>query len=217
MNEKICTRCGATGHGPGDCKWPLTERQILDIALGVQLPGSDAAVLEFARVLLSAAPQSDAWHDAVLAECMRVESCYVADDPARTLNNLIDWHTQPQAGQARELPPLPEPVDQLAQADGFNVIGTVDVFTAEQMEEYAMAVQSAPAQAGIVSHDVLHPSIVASDDGRQQGPELYFDPTADAAWPHGCWMCGLPDGDKYMGATPNDALVAWVAQEKNNG
>jgi len=36
-----------------------------------------------------------------------------------------------------DLPSLPEPVDQLAQADGFNVIGVADVFTAEQMCEYA--------------------------------------------------------------------------------
>jgi len=34
-------------------------------------------------------------------------------------------------------PALPEAVDQLAQADGFNVIGTVDVFTADQLRTYA--------------------------------------------------------------------------------
>lgn len=32
-----------------------------------------------------------------------------------------------------KIPPMPEPVDEIAQADGFNVIGTVDVFTAEQL------------------------------------------------------------------------------------
>lgn len=34
-------------------------------------------------------------------------------------------------------PALPDPVDHLAQADGFNVIGSVDVYTAEQMRAYA--------------------------------------------------------------------------------
>ena len=33
------------------------------------------------------------------------------------------------------LPPLPAPVDSLAQEDGFGVIGTVDVFTAEQYRQ----------------------------------------------------------------------------------
>lgn len=40
---------------------------------------------------------------------------------------------------ATDLPPLPEPVDEIAQADGFNVIGTVDVFTAAQMRSHALA------------------------------------------------------------------------------
>lgn len=34
-------------------------------------------------------------------------------------------------------PALPEPVDHLAEADGFNVIGSIDVYTAEQMRAYA--------------------------------------------------------------------------------
>lgn len=37
------------------------------------------------------------------------------------------------------LPALPEPVDEIAQADGFNVVGTVGVFTADQMRDYARA------------------------------------------------------------------------------
>jgi hypothetical protein len=41
----------------------------------------------------SASIGEDAWHAAVLAECMRVESCYKADDPAGTLRELINWHT----------------------------------------------------------------------------------------------------------------------------
>jgi hypothetical protein len=33
-----------------------------------------------------------AWHDAVLTECMRIEAAYHADDPVRTIKELIDWH-----------------------------------------------------------------------------------------------------------------------------
>lgn len=48
--------------------------------------------------------------------------------------------------------PLPEPVDELALADGFNVVGTQDVFTGDQMRVYALANRrlsagSAPAAA----------------------------------------------------------------------
>jgi hypothetical protein len=39
------------------------------------------------------APDSK-WHDAVLAECMRIETGYHADDPVATLKALIDWHTR---------------------------------------------------------------------------------------------------------------------------
>lgn len=38
--------------------------------------------------------KADVWHDAVLAECMKVESCYVKDDPVKTLSNLIDWYAK---------------------------------------------------------------------------------------------------------------------------
>ena len=38
-----------------------------------------------------------------------------------------------------KLPPLPEPVDEIAAADGFNVLGCQDVFTADQMQAYARA------------------------------------------------------------------------------
>jgi hypothetical protein len=34
----------------------------------------------------------DKWHEAVLHECMRVESCYVSDDPKQTMLNLINWY-----------------------------------------------------------------------------------------------------------------------------
>ena len=36
-----------------------------------------------------------------------------------------------------EMPALPEPIDELAQVDGFNVIGATHVFTADQMHAYA--------------------------------------------------------------------------------
>src|SRR5690606_2339449 len=39
-----------------------------------------------------AAPAQDAWHDAVLQQCMAVEGCYVPNDPTTTLSNLINWH-----------------------------------------------------------------------------------------------------------------------------
>jgi hypothetical protein len=34
------------------------------------------------------------WHDAVLTECMRVDGCYHANDPAQTLTDLLNWHIQ---------------------------------------------------------------------------------------------------------------------------
>ena len=50
-------------------------------------------------------------------------------------------------------PALPEPVDQLAQADGFNVIGTADVSTAGQMRAYAA--QAVAAQPPGNEHKAL--------------------------------------------------------------
>lgn len=58
---------------------------------------------------------------------------------------------------------------------------------------------------------VLKPSIVPDHMGNY-GPEIYFDPDPDDEWPDGCWACGIPEGDKYFGATPNDALAAWEAR-----
>jgi hypothetical protein len=43
-------------------------------------------------------PDADPWHQAVLDACMAVEACYIPDNPAATLNCLIDWHV----GLARE-------------------------------------------------------------------------------------------------------------------
>lgn len=39
-----------------------------------------------------------AWHDAVLAECMKVESCYKAADPVGTLRALIQWYYEEASG-----------------------------------------------------------------------------------------------------------------------
>jgi hypothetical protein len=41
-----------------------------------------------------AAPRDDAWHQAVLDECFRIEGGYKASDPAGTLSALIDWHVK---------------------------------------------------------------------------------------------------------------------------
>jgi hypothetical protein len=54
------------------------------------------------------AGEADEWHDAVLAECMKVESCYVSHDPAKTVANLIDWHVQAE----RDLQPQPQAEDE---------------------------------------------------------------------------------------------------------
>lgn len=51
----------------------------------------------------ASAQPADPWHDAVLAECMRVESCYNAADPAKTIKELIDWHAQEAAGVAETI------------------------------------------------------------------------------------------------------------------
>lgn len=34
------------------------------------------------------------WHQAVLNECMSTETCYVENDPEKSINNLIDWHLE---------------------------------------------------------------------------------------------------------------------------
>lgn len=61
-------------------------------------------------------------------------------------------NTTPSA-PASEYPPLPEPIDCLAQADGFNVVGEADVFTADQMRAYVDAdrkARSAPRVAPVL-------------------------------------------------------------------
>jgi hypothetical protein len=38
--------------------------------------------------------QKDAWHNAVLDACMIRECCYVPDDPALTIRQLLEWEAQ---------------------------------------------------------------------------------------------------------------------------
>lgn len=39
-----------------------------------------------------------AWHDAVFAECMKIETAYKADDPAGTVRALINWYYEEASG-----------------------------------------------------------------------------------------------------------------------
>lgn len=49
---------------------------------------------------------------------------------------------------ADKLGPLPQPVDELCMDDGFNVIGTQPVFTADQMRAYAADAVAAERERG---------------------------------------------------------------------
>jgi uncharacterized Zn finger protein (UPF0148 family) len=51
-----------------------------------------------AAPIQAASGAGDAWHEAVLAECMRIESCYVASDPIKTISNLINYHAEDITG-----------------------------------------------------------------------------------------------------------------------
>lgn len=62
---------------------------------------------------------------------------------------------------------------------------------------------------------VMRPSIVSDLKGNY-GPEIHFDPTPCENWPNGVWMCGIPDGDHFEGATPNDAMYAWQEDAAHN-
>lgn len=83
------------------------------------------------------AQQSDAWHDAVLNCCMGVESCYVANDPAKTLNNLINWYVLNERSMAAQ------PAEPVAQHyDDY----AVDSFT--QMMKEKLAKSRAKGRSG---------------------------------------------------------------------
>jgi hypothetical protein len=101
----------------------------------------------------------DAWHAAVLAECMRVESCYKADDPVGTLAALINWHTTEASAVAETikihadaylrltcgsigedgLPELPRHRFTVLHAESeWSCAGNLSVYTADQMKAYAL-------------------------------------------------------------------------------
>lgn len=62
-----------------------------EFVCGYRLREEDAAVIRAAIAALAATPQADPWHEAVVAACMRVDSCYDIIDPARTMLNLEKW------------------------------------------------------------------------------------------------------------------------------
>jgi hypothetical protein len=58
-------------------------------------------------------PVGGAWHDAILAECMKVESCYQADNPVATIKALINWHYQEASGVAEGIKQMADNYVQL--------------------------------------------------------------------------------------------------------
>lgn len=44
------------------------------------------------------AGEANPWHDAVLAECMKIETAYKADDPDGTIRALINWYYEEASG-----------------------------------------------------------------------------------------------------------------------
>jgi len=53
---------------------------------------------EAAKSAGQAGQVADAWHDAVFAECMKIETAYKADDPAGTVRALIHWYYEEASG-----------------------------------------------------------------------------------------------------------------------
>jgi hypothetical protein len=47
-----------------------------------------------AALAAAQAEQANPWHDAVLAECMSIETAYAEADPVGTVKRLIDWHVE---------------------------------------------------------------------------------------------------------------------------
>lgn len=52
-------------------------------------------------LLAATKPVSDVWHDAVLNACMVRESCYVEADPAKTIQQLLQWEADAALDQAK--------------------------------------------------------------------------------------------------------------------
>ena len=53
-------------------------------------------VIATPAAVVRAAPAG--WHDAVFAECMKIETAYKADDPAGTVRALINWYYEEASG-----------------------------------------------------------------------------------------------------------------------
>ena len=68
-----------------------------NFSIGREQAEHHAAAL--ARAPLPANP----WHDAVLAECMRIEAAYDANDPVATIKALINWYVQEASSVAETI------------------------------------------------------------------------------------------------------------------
>ncbi len=83
---------------------------------------TDGTMHDVWRAMIAAAPQpavaagvssSDLWRQAVIDACMSTEACFDGNNPAATINNLIDWHLQnerfhvAQESASNQLPPAP--------------------------------------------------------------------------------------------------------------
>jgi hypothetical protein len=49
-------------------------------------------VMKFVAQVEAKVLERNVWHKAVLNECMKIESCYVENDPEKTLANLIEYY-----------------------------------------------------------------------------------------------------------------------------
>lgn len=94
------------------------------------------------------------WHNAVLNQCMKVESCYVSTDPDKTLENLINYHVlenamnQEPVGQfLKVMTPFGE---QWLQMQGENIEepGTVDLYLGATGERKSPAKDQGDYAAG---------------------------------------------------------------------
>ncbi len=112
-------------------KWAISEGLIQESS-GIRSVNSMCDVARKAYQAGRAAP--DKWHDAALTECMRVESCYVKDDPVKTLQNLITWH----ASTAAPVPETPETIKllrEIKQLDIHQYIATGGFFLSQPLRD----------------------------------------------------------------------------------
>lgn len=118
---------------------------------------------EWQRLALSRAQQQPAahdgpWHEAVLHECMRVESCYVKDNPKQTLLNLINWHCQAE----RDL----QPAAQTAVPEGWQLVPV------EPVTEMVMAARARGTNATKAEYWAAMISAAPQPVAAQVGDEL---------------------------------------------